>query len=390
MKVCIVCENAYPFRSDASSKIAYHLAKEFCDRKLEVSVVCKNFSVHKYKEFNYKGIKYHVIKSDTEYKYSFNELSGIYRNNLLKNIFSKTRLFFLKLFKKRYTKKPFCSFKERKFFSFFKNNQFDLTIVIAGNFELSKLIESKTINTRIAVLYATDYWNKPNSEEDISNYLFKTYDYILGRDFYLGDKELLKFNDKYISAGPIIEQVQRFDQKQYDKISLSYFGSLYGVRDTDKFLDIVEQIGKQIEEVSVSIFTNASVDSKKYRHVAFKKEKYGDKYISEVDKTNVLLVLDNKSEYAKWVPSKLYDAMSIGKPIVLFTNNPNSYSLKEAKKYDLFYVINYDKCTLNDLDNLKKFLQENYLKKSSLNFESIYKICDKKYIADKIIGVCKK
>ena len=125
----------------------------------------------------------------------------------------------------------------------------------------------------------------------------------------------------------------------------------------------------------------------KYKHIIFKKEIYDERYELEVEKTNVLLVLDNKAEFLKWVPSKLYDAMAIGKPIILFSNNPKSYALKEIEKYDLYHIVNYDDFNTSDIIKLNAFLQENYAKKSSIKFDSIFMLCNKKYLVDKMVDV---
>lgn len=387
MRICIVCENVYPFRCDPSSRIAYRLASEFRNRKVDVDVLCKNFTLHKYKEYCIEDINYHVVKSDAEYNYSFKEIHRIYGGNVFKDLFSKTRLLFVKIFRKMHFLKLFDCFSGKKIKSFLKNSHFDLVIVVAGNFRLSRLIENRMINCKKSFLYATDYWNNPKSNEDITDYLFSVYDAVFGRSFYI-DK-FCKYCDRLFEAGPIIEHNKAFDQLQSNKYNLSYFGTFYGSRDTDSFLNAIESIRRHINTVKITLFSNISPRNKTYKQIIFKSEIYDKKYEKEIEKTNVLLVLDNKTEFQKWIPSKLYDAMAIGKPIIFFTNNHNSFALDEIKKYDLFYVINYDNYSVDDIKNLDKFLQKNYLNKTSLDFDSVFKNCNKKYLVDKMINTFK-
>ena len=63
----------------------------------------------------------------------------------------------------------------------------------------------------------------------------------------------------------------------------------------------------------------------------------------------------------------------------------DSYALQELKKYDLYFIINYDNPSCYDLDKLRSFTQTAKNKISLVNFYKNFPYCQVENLVDLIM-----
>ena len=259
----------------------------------------------------------------------------------------------------------------------FPKEEFDVCILVAGNFELLTIIENGFVKSDKNVLYATDYWNENRFDHSVKT----MFDVVYGRPSYLVDNNT--FKKGFFNGGRLLVGSEFIDLKKAPpkiKKNLSYFGKLYGSRDYTSFLKILDSISKQIEKTNFQmiIYTDKVSLRKKYKNISFKNLVFGEKYYESLSDSDWLLVLDNTVEYQKWIPSKLYEAMLYKKPIVLFTDNPKSFSLVDIHLYDLFFIVDMNNFNDQTIAEFVEFLNKTDGKTSNIDLFSIFPECDKK------------
>lgn len=380
MKLCIITETAFPYKNCAASKVAYRLGKGLLEKNNSVYIVCKHFGLSKFKISKFEGITYVTLKNNSAYLYSFSEIKYIFRKKVFKRWLSFVLLYFYKLLNKMRLLLNKNSFKVPKLNKFFKYNRFDAIIFVAGNYEIINTLDVNEILAKKRILYAIDYWKYPNGI-DYSNIIKNKFDFIIGQKSYGAAYFLM---NSYFESGIIIENKKKLTKFSYNNI-FSYFGNFYGARDGDAFLKVITKMSRDISDSVFNIYTNNKKMKSKHRNIFFKKEVYGKKYENEIRDSNFLLILDNRKIFSKWIPSKLYEAMAYGKPIIFITNNMDSYALQELKKYDLYFIINYDDPFCYDLDKLRSFIQTAKNKISLVNFYKNFPYCQVENLVDLIM-----
>lgn len=105
--------------------------------------------------------------------------------------------------------------------------------------------------------------------------------------------------------------------------------------------------------------------------------------LEEIEKSNILINLGNT--VTNQMPSKLFEYINLGKPILNFYFTKEDMCLKVFKKYPLAFNFNLNDYTQDDIDEMIKFIEDN--KNSSLSYNdatkglSQYKVSQ---VADKI------
>lgn len=154
-----------------------------------------------------------------------------------------------------------------------------------------------------------------------------------------------------------------------DKIVLTYAGLFYkDIRNPQIMFEIIKELPASYELHIYGEGCNDLIN----QYVNYDNQKF--KYFGRVEhsvclnklfNSNILINLSNT--ITNQMPSKVFEYISYGKPIVNFYFSENDISLKYFKKYPLAFNINLNNYTSEDIENLKAFCEKN--KNVCLNFE---------------------
>ena len=94
-----------------------------------------------------------------------------------------------------------------------------------------------------------------------------------------------------------------------------------------------------------------------------------DKCVEALSKSNILINVGNT--ITNQLPSKVFEYISMGKPIINFYFDEEDMGLKIFKQYELAFNINVNNYTAQDIDELIEFCKNN--RNSHLDFEEATK-----------------
>lgn len=183
--------------------------------------------------------------------------------------------------------------------------------------------------------------------------------------------------------------------KGNSKIKLIYQGEVnYEIRNP---LDAIRSISsifsmdhKKVLSFHVFSFGNAYKEFEKIDKDSYDVCLYGkvskedaDRYAESAD---ISVIIANKNPNI--IPSKVYECISIGKPIIYFTSNNEDKPSQILKSYKYAYIFN---TKTSDLDELYGWINNNYDKRISYqDLPDIYKVSTPEYISWQISEVLKK
>ena len=113
---------------------------------------------------------------------------------------------------------------------------------------------------------------------------------------------------------------------------------------------------------------------------------FGKDYLDALSNTDFFLVLDNNKEFRQWIPSKIYEGMSTGRPVILFSASEESFTWKVLSKYPLAFFINLNDDKNEIFKKIKSIISTNSMKTSSKNLFDIYPDCDARLFVKKLIN----
>lgn len=151
-----------------------------------------------------------------------------------------------------------------------------------------------------------------------------------------------------------------------DKISLTYAGVFYkDIRNPKKMFEILGKIGDGFELNLMSRCCEKLVKKLINKTKNIKINNYGylkrEECLKILDDTNILVNLGNT--ITNQTPSKVFEYIGMGKPIINFYFDEKDTSLFYLKKYPLCYNINVNNYTSEDVEGLREFCLKNKDKK---------------------------
>ena len=187
--------------------------------------------------------------------------------------------------------------------------------------------------------------------------------------------ELTKLKSKYIVLPYALIKKPNIDVKtNKNSISLVFAGTLYkDIREPFKMLDI---LNKTYDSLEIHLYYSAEqyindllkeYIKKMPNLIIHYKEK---KEVCDIALANTNIVLNIGNIMLNQTPSKVYELISLGKPIINFYTNSEDTSKNILKNYPLCY--NVDMNNFTNYDDLKKFIIEN--KDKIISFEEATKL----------------
>lgn len=199
-----------------------------------------------------------------------------------------------------------------------------------------------------------------------------------------------KINKFRFIEHPLIKEINLPNcNKRSKKISIIYAGALYKEFRSPRFaLDVFSRMGQEFE---LNFYSSGDCEDiinqySKQTNTLFKQHGYVE--IEELKNayscTDIFLSIGNKN--MENVTSKIFEYISIGKPIIHFYYNDDDPTLNLLRDYPLSICFKQDYSKLNNMINdVKDFCRESY--KTNISFEeisNIYKDANPKFIVDMI------
>jgi len=191
---------------------------------------------------------------------------------------------------------------------------------------------------------------------------------------------------------PILKEMSLPKMKKTTiKKTLIYAGLFYkDIRNPEKMLNILSKLSSECE---VKIFGQGCEDIVSEKKNLFNKSSLNigglishDECLKEISKADFLINLGNS--ITNQMPSKVFEYISFGKPIINFYFTEEDMCLDVFKKYPLAFNVNVNNYTKEDIEKLNKFINENNGKLLSYE-EATKNLKDYKVenIADKIYRI---
>lgn len=388
-KVLIIIEKFYP-QTTAITNCLESIFIEMKNQKIDIDVITyKQDKTLKNKEI-INGINI----------YRINDYYNIYKSACLKKII-------LRIYRKLFLKHKFI--KEGK--KLLKLNNYDCVIACSYPFlmeEMASKIVEKTCIPFISYQFDPYYNNKILDSKDKEKRLIKELNVLnnakvvfLPKENYEENikSELIKLKDKYYPIElALVKEWNKYDSVFSSKaINFVYTGTFYkNIREPNQMLDFFTKLDINFK---LYIYCIADDDIKiilnSYKEIL--KDRLIIKYNQNKELCNQALysadfVINIGNVITNQIPSKIYELISLGKPIINFYTVKNDSSKEILKKYSL--CIHLKRPFSNELiDSFKKFCTENKDKKYSFyDITKIYKSAadvSKEFIK-KLGEVCEK
>lgn len=170
-----------------------------------------------------------------------------------------------------------------------------------------------------------------------------------------------------------------------ENIKLTYAGIFYKkIRNPKEMLKILSQLGDEFEVDLMSQQCKNEIDEIKKQNPNFKLNDLGflprEECLKKLQTSNVLINLGNT--ITNQTPSKVFEYIGTGKPVVNFYFDDNDTSLFYFKKYPLCFNINLNNYDNSVISELKEFCQKN--KNTQLSFKEATKNLGD-YTQDKVV-----
>lgn len=193
------------------------------------------------------------------------------------------------------------------------------------------------------------------------------------------------FNKIHILDFPLLKRIRRDDEKIQKTIQIAYLGSLHKTYRNPKYACEIFSSLKSLNFI-LNFYSRGDAENilREYAIITEGKIKqngyieYGQS-LKVLEKVDCLLSIGNS--ITEMVPSKIFEYISTGKPIIhLYSNNDSS--LYYLKKYPLAININMSDDFMNNKQKIELFLKEH--RNKFINFdqiEQIYFMNDPEYSA---------
>lgn len=179
------------------------------------------------------------------------------------------------------------------------------------------------------------------------------------------------FSDKIIEFS-LPSLVDRTCKKQLNKnnIKMTYAGIFYNkIRNPKEMFKVLSLLGDEFEIDLMSQQCQDEINQAKQNNPNFKLNALGflprEECLNKLQTSNILINLGNT--ITNQTPSKVFEYIGMGKPVVNFYFDENDTSLYYFKKYPLCFNLNLNNYTAKDVEELKQFCILN--KDKQISFE---------------------
>ncbi len=343
---------------------------------------------------------YNIIKKSREENESKIQLVF----NILKNKYALINLFYTLIFKKSLIEKEISGNIEK----ILKDEKFDLIVATVCPHYLAFSLAKSKINAKKVVYMLDPYSTNKTMPYAVSKkreeWLYKNIDKAFITDLILNENQNSKLN-KYIdkmhsSSFPMINPVKKINGEVAffinNKINIVYIGTLYPrVRSPRYLLDILKEIDSSIclhligpkGGFSVEFFTNYQ---NRLKNRLFLKDKVDSDYaINIMQKADILINIGNSVD--NQLPSKVFEYISTGKPILNIYKTDNCPSLKYFSKYPLVLNIKEGDFSKETTQKINEFCLNN--KNKQIEFSKIedeFYFATPKFVATELEKVLKE
>lgn len=174
-------------------------------------------------------------------------------------------------------------------------------------------------------------------------------------DYDRKENDILDNKSKYFDI-PLIEKKKQSERRQNEKkISFIYGGILsLDYRDPQKFIELIKQSDLDIELkiYGKNDFIIDMIDEKFKNKIKYEGQVKYSELENQIDKAEFLVNFGNKG--MNQLPSKIFEYISFGKPIIHVFFEEEDPTLKYLKHYPFKILLNMN----NDLDELKIKLEK--------------------------------
>lgn len=279
---------------------------------------------------------------------------------------------------------------------------YDIIVAVMGRFEVAAAaMKFKLHNPDLNfVVYQVDpcasnedYSVDTRSERDaFEKILYETADAIITTPILLEESKA-KYSEDIIAKMVAVEfpnvvPVDCQERGQSDKINCIFTGNIYGsFRNPDYTLRLFDNIDSKVE-FNIIGSVNAQFKEEFNKHsIIYHGPKPLDETKEALKAADVLVNIGNSM--TNQVPSKLFEYISYGKPIINICKNRNCPTLPYLEKYP--YAINLfeeDEIFDEQVKMLNDFILNNYLNRIPLKeISKIYETCTPQYCAKQMIEV---
>lgn len=209
--------------------------------------------------------------------------------------------------------------------------------------------------------------------------------------------ELPSFKKKlFIVEHPLLKEYPEINEENISGIKIVYAGSFYkNIRNPEYFLKIAEKSLANIEaKIDLYTFGNCNEIINRYSNINSSIVNHGkvstERAYNAISKGSILIAVGNSDN--SQVPSKIFEYLSFGKPIIYFYSNDNDTNLKILSKYNLLLCLKQDFDKFEE--NIRLFVE--FCKKHSNSHipykevENMFYDATPKYTADLILKICEK
>ena len=417
MKNVVVLTGLFPPQVSANSNIAFNIVEELKE-KYNIIVITRASGLKFKKKEQLNNVK--IIRNRDWNQIIHNKCTEEIKKNrelfkmvlfIKKIIFFVPKIFRMQNYSKYYTKKIYKTLK-----SVNKKYKIDIIIPISSpHEEIFAALKFKKINKTVKLipyqldrfsngnsLYATNflrsykYNNNIKLEKEIIKYSEKLF--ILPpiyshykNDVELSNEEISKIE---ITEHPLIKKIQKITNKKNDNVNILYAGTLdMKLRNPTYLFELLNDQNIVESNIKLQLYSFGNCQSiinnykKKIPNIICDNGKIEHKIlVNKMQEANILLSIGNNSNNE--VPSKLFEYLSFGKPIIhLYYSDYDAY-LKYLQNYKYSICIKMDES--NIMQNRKMFY--NFCMENSnvdIDFDVIEKEftdCTPKYVSNQFIN----
>lgn len=376
-KILFICSNHFPY-DGANGKLLKNLLDGGLSDAFEVHVLTHMFvsSDRTLEEYD----KYTVHRFFSWFMYPKNHLMNYIKLNY--HFGDYMRLLFKKVLPKLKSQDDKQFFMSKQYIDDITSNleklnsqyHFDVVVSIVAGFETVKatLNFQKKHEDIPVVVYQLD----PCSDNELENiesfqerkelekeYLTKANAIIttpIITEFYKKNYPVELTNKVVSMEFPNVVPVEQNYKYNPDKIICLFAGNIYrGIRNPDYTLKLFGAL----EDTNIELHILGSCDEPIKKELLKKNIKFFDSVSSKeaeelINKANILVNIGNSM--TNQVPSKIFEYISTGKPIINIYKNENCPTLPYFEKYEyVCNIIEKDILNIDDLERMRLFIVEN-------------------------------
>jgi len=204
------------------------------------------------------------------------------------------------------------------------------------------------------------------------------------KDYFKEEKKLI-----YTEHPMVVNDILYTENNAKNNILITYIGGLdLRIRNPKKVLEIFSNLFENFKN-------NFKVEFYTYGNCKNMVDEFSNKYNSnfsshsgvipdeahkKIRESDIIITIGNNK--SKLVPSKIFDCISTGNPIIHFYYNDSDKYLEYLKNYKLSICINLNDSASENAEKLNKFIIENYGKKMEFSeIKKYFEECTPEYVA---------